>query len=186
MGGVCAKNDAGKAASDVPNKPVIKRENKMLESTQKPLSASQSQKVVASETKWITAEVNFNVDKGIELKADDKAAEVAAAWVAANPDWEYTGHWKNEQSEEAGKELSTFEVAKKVADVAPIVMEEAKMEDQKRPAEVIDQKQSFVDQVAEGLQKKVSADRFSKNEDEEEKKNEAPTAAATADQTQAN
>lgn len=128
MGGVCAKNDAGKAASDVPNKPVIKRGDKMLESTQKPLSASQKH-----ETKWITAEDNFNVDKGIELKADDKAAEVAAAWVAQNADWEYTGQWKNQQNEDNSKEVSTFEVRKKVpaaeAAVAPIIMEESNMED---------------------------------------------------------
>lgn len=46
---------------------------------------------------------------------------------------------------------------------------------------MLDQKQSFVDQVSEGLVKKVSADRFSKTEEEEEKKNEATTASATVE-----
>ena len=59
-------------------------------------------------------------------------------------------------------------------------MEESKMEDQKRP-EVLDQKQSFVDQVAEGLVKKVSSDRFKTEDEDEEKKNEATTAAATVE-----
>ena len=77
------------------------------------------------------------------MKADDKAVQVANAWVKEHPEWEYTGQWKNERNAENTGEVSMFEVRKiVVVDTdapAPIIMEEeTKMEDLKRPAEVLD------------------------------------------------
>ena len=44
----------------------------------------------------MNAEMNFNLDKGVEKKADVHASETANKWCADNPEWEYTGIWKNE------------------------------------------------------------------------------------------
>lgn len=47
---------------------------------------------------------------------------------------------------------------------AETVKEEAKLEQSKK-SDVVDEKKSFVDQVSEGLMQKVSADRFTNEED---------------------
>ena len=60
MGTVCAKNDAGKVATDAPRPPI--RKNKDLMSSQK------TGKV--AETKFVSGQINFNLDKGVEKKAD--------------------------------------------------------------------------------------------------------------------
>jgi len=76
------------------------------------------------------SKVNFNTDKTVAKKADELAKETADEWCKENEEWEYTGVWKNERSEEDETiEVSHFEVRKKtlpetavVADVKPIVM----------------------------------------------------------------
>ena len=116
--------------------------------------------------------MNFKTDKTVDKKADSFAREIAEEWCKDNAEWEYTGVWKNERSQEnQAVERSHFEVRKKVApadskapagvDAKPVVMEttDEKLDDsKKRP--VVDQKQSFVDQVSEGLEKKIPKERF--------------------------
>ena len=177
MGQVCAKNDAGKVTTEAPPTR-LKKQDKSLQSTQGPLPTS--------ETKFVSAEINFNVDKGVDKKAEDLAKETAENWCNVNQEWEYTGVWNNVRNDELDKEVSQFEVRKKV------VAEAAKTDDQPAVEETtqaaataeadkdeakVDKKQSFVDEVAAGLAQKVPADRFTI---EEEEKN-AETAAATED-----
>ena len=90
MGGVCAKNDAGRVATDAPQRGIISKDKQLLGS-QKPETSTQ-------ETKFVEATINFNLDKGVEKKADEVAADTAKAWLVDNRDWEYTGIWKNERS----------------------------------------------------------------------------------------
>ena len=48
-------------------------------------------------------------------KAEEIAREVANEWCKENEEWEYTGVWKNERSEDnEAVEVSHFEVRKKV------------------------------------------------------------------------
>ena len=42
--------------------------------------------------------MNFNIDKGVEKKANDLAFETANAWCNDHPGWEYTGNRKNERN----------------------------------------------------------------------------------------
>ena len=60
----------------------------------------------SGETKFVTSEINFNVDKGVDKKADELAAETANNWCATNRDWTYTGTWKNERKGDG--EISHF------------------------------------------------------------------------------
>ena len=90
MGQVCAKNDAGKVATDAP-RPGIKRGERELTSSQAPANG-------ALETKFVNAEKNFNLDKGVDKKANDLAFETANQWCSDHPGWEYTGFWKNERN----------------------------------------------------------------------------------------
>ena len=64
MGQVCAKNDAGRVATDAP-KPKLQKNNQDLVSQQVPVSAP-----VSGETKFVSAGVNFKIDKGVDKKAD--------------------------------------------------------------------------------------------------------------------
>ena len=91
MGQVCAKNDAGKVATDAPRPGGIKRSDRELTSSQAHTNA-------ALETKFVSAEMNFNIDKGVEKKANDLAFETANQWCSDHPGWEYTGQWKNERN----------------------------------------------------------------------------------------
>ena len=181
MGQVCAKNEVGKVTGDAPQPSKIKR-------GERDLTSSQTGALPKVETKFVAAEINFKTDKGVDKRADDLAAETAAKWCEDNAEWEYTGTWKNERTEEGenATEVSHFEVRKKVAaaattaadasgDPAPVVaeVEEASAIDGQKPPKE-DEKQSFVDEVSAGLAKKVPADRFTT-----EGQNEDPTAAAT-------
>ena len=103
------------------------------------------------ETKFVNAQMNFNLDKGVEKKANDLAFETANKWCDDNPGWEYTGHWKNERNQENNEvEVSMFQVRKKLSEttdttgggnsnaqngeVAPVVaQEDSKLDDSKRP-----------------------------------------------------
>lgn len=67
MGQVCAKNDAGKVATDAP-RPNMKRQDKELVS---------KQAQPAGETKFVKSKINFNLDKGVDKKADQVAQETA-------------------------------------------------------------------------------------------------------------
>ena len=168
MGGVCAKNDAGRVATDAPQRGIISKDKQLLGS-QKPETSTQ-------ETKFVEATINFNLDKGVEKKADEVAADTAKAWLVDNRDWEYTGIWKNERSRVTETvEVSHFQVRKKASatadstptdnkDVAAVVVEVDDKILEKKPA-VEDKKQSFVDQVAEGLAAKIPADRFTNDEE---------------------
>lgn len=201
MGAVCAKNDAGKVATDAP-KQNIKRQERSLMSTQGAATAG-ANKDAQYETKFIDSMMNFNLDKGVDKKADALAEETAKAWCSKdlNSGWSYTNVWKNERSKaDSTKEVSLFEVRKMIVtavtggikltnaeeidgedkkmengDVAPVELkEDAKILEEgtsngKERAGLTDKKQSFVDQVAEGLAAKVSSDRFV----EEEKKDVA-------------
>jgi len=189
MGAVCAKNDAGKVATDAP-KQNLKRQEKTLMSTQGAATAG-ANKDAQYETKFIDSEMNFNTDKGVDKKADALAEETAKAWCSQdlNAGWTYTNVWKNERSKDNAKEVSLFEVRKMIVtqvsggikltnaeeidgedkkmdngDVAPVELkEDAKiLEDAASNGKMksTDKKQSFVDQVAEGLAAKVSSDRF--------------------------
>ena len=105
----------------------------------------------ATETKFVASKMNFVTDKTVAKKSDDLALEVATEWCKENDEWEYTGTWKNERSEEnEATEVSHFQVRKKASaqadatdsgEVKPvIVMEDSKIDESgKRPA-VIDQK----------------------------------------------
>ena len=106
MGQVCAKNDAGRVATDAP-RPSVKRNEKTLLSEQAIGGAA------TFETKFIHTKINFNTDKGIEKKADDLAEEEAAKWCTTNGEWEYTGTWKNARTADESAEVSLFEVRKK-------------------------------------------------------------------------
>ena len=90
MGQVCAKNKAGEVTNDIGR---IKRGGRELP------SSSQAQDDEVLETKFVSAQMNFNIDKGVEKKADDLAFETAKKWCADHPEWEYTGDWKNERDE---------------------------------------------------------------------------------------
>lgn len=173
MGTVCAKNDAGKVATDAP-RPAIKRDKTLLSSQSGPLEPAASTEIAqcppTMETKFVDSTINFNTDKGIEKKADQLAEETAAAWCATNTDWEYAGEWKNTRVEGTEGEVSQFQVRKKTSATgsdevatAAETTEETKKEEEKK--EVVDEKKSFVDQVSEGLIQKVSPDRFEKNEE---------------------
>lgn len=105
MGQVCAKQDAGKVTTEAPPTR-LKKQDKSLMSTQDPLPKA--------ETKFVSAEINFNVDKGVDKKAEDLAKETAESWCNVNQEWEYTGVWNNVRNDELDKEVSQFEVRKKV------------------------------------------------------------------------
>lgn len=147
MGQVCAKNDAGKVATDAPKPSIQRAGNKQLISSQKPTPAA----APATETKFVISKINFNTDKTVQKKPGDIAREVAIEWCNENAEWEYTGNWKNERStENSAVELSHFEVRKKAQpnaananvtdDVKPVVMvtDDKIDESGKRPA--VDQK----------------------------------------------
>ena len=70
-----------------------------------------------------------------------------------------------------------MEKADAKSDEQPAV-ETVKPEDVKKEQVPTDQKQSFVDQVAEGLAAKVPADRFEKDEEEKKEENATTTAAS--------
>ena len=97
--------------------------------------------------------MNFKTDKTVDKKADSFARETAEEWCKENAEWEYTGVWKNERSQEnEAVEVSHFEVRKKRAaadsskdpaasgDAKPVLMvtDEKLDESKKRP--VVDQK----------------------------------------------
>ena len=89
MGQVCAKNKAGEVTNDIGR---IKRGGRELP------SSSQAQDDEVLETKFVRAQINFKLDKGVDKKADDLAMETANKWCADNPGWVYTGSWKNERN----------------------------------------------------------------------------------------
>ena len=140
--------------------------------------------------------MNFKTDKTVDKKADSFAREIAEEWCKENAEWEYTGVWKNERSQEnEAVEHSHFQVQKKKApsdskapaavDAKPVVMEttDEKLDDsKKRP--VVDQKQSFVDQVSEGLEKKIPKERFENTAPETPVKGEKDQAAAEEDKSE--
>jgi len=45
--------------------------------------------------------------------------DTATEWCAKNQDWEYTGNWNNRRTDDNTKEVSFFEVRKKVNVVEP-------------------------------------------------------------------
>lgn len=77
-------------------------------------------------SKFIDSEKNFNLDKGVDKKADVLARETAEEWCAANQGWRYTGNWKNERRGEG--EVSLFEVEKALDPPAGAVAADAKTE----------------------------------------------------------
>lgn len=90
MGQVCAKNDAGTVTTDGAAKPIAKKKD--LSS----LPASATAEAPAQETQFVSAGLDFNIDKGVDKKPDALAQEAAEQWCAQNDGWEYTGQWKNE------------------------------------------------------------------------------------------
>ena len=77
-------------------------------------------------SKFIDSEKNFNLDKGVDKKADVLARETAEEWCAANQGWRYTGNWKNERRGEG--EVSLFEVEKAIDPPTGAVAADAKTE----------------------------------------------------------
>lgn len=61
---------------------------------------------LTEETKFVKSEFNFNVDKGVDKKAEDFASETANEWCRNNRDWTYAGQWKNERKGDG--EISLF------------------------------------------------------------------------------
>ena len=70
MGGVCAKNEAGKVATDAPRR---RTGDKDLQSSQAGLHRVQ-------EKKFVTAEIDFTQNLPEGKSADDVARETATAW----------------------------------------------------------------------------------------------------------
>ena len=62
------------------------------------------------ETKYVRSDLNFNLDKGVDKKPDQVASEVAARWIRTNPDWTFTGNWRNQRAYRGTREISLFEV----------------------------------------------------------------------------
>ena len=195
MGQVCAKNDAGRVATDAP-KPKIKREEKQITSTQ------QLEQPYANdaETKYVRSELNFNIDKGVDKKADQVAMEVANQWCSTNSDWTYTGQWKNVRTDDGQREVSLFHVRRTNVSGVPDVDVAASSEtiiggraelkiaedlNRSKKNTITDVKQSFVDQVAEGLALKVAPERYTKDDDgqDETQKSTPPTGPATAEKS---
>ena len=107
MGQVCAKNDAGRVATDAPKTTIKKNDRELVSQQSKPATQPQTE----GEKKFVSANVNFNLDKGVDKKPDIFAADFANKWCDENPDWTYTGTWKNERNGDI--EVSHFEVCKK-------------------------------------------------------------------------
>ena len=94
MGNICAKNDAGKLATDAP---VRKPEAKQL--------ASGGPTAPYKEKRWISAGKKFETED-----KDAEAKEAAEAYCNNNSEWKFTTKWKNVTEGEA--EVSFFEVEK--------------------------------------------------------------------------
>lgn len=97
MGGICAKNEAGRVTTDIPPK-------RMQAQT---IESGGPQKV-DPERKYVSAGKHFNT---VSDEPDKYAKETAEEFCRKNPEWRYTGRWKNIQDTE-GAEISWFEVEK--------------------------------------------------------------------------
>ena len=184
MGSVCAKNDAGKVASDAP-RPIISRERSLYSHQGKawpaaPLKQRANAECAATlrRMEFVDAGINFKIDKGVDKKADQLAADTANDWCAKNPDWEYTGVWNNIYKEGVSGEVSQFQVQCKLplsnesratASTTAIAVGDSErdifgskrgIDNLKKSVVAVDPRQSFVSQVSEGLFQKVSSNRF--------------------------
>ena len=93
MGNICAKNEAGRVATDAPiRKP---------EARQKELTSSQMQ-AAPKETRWVSSGKHFATAAGgnDETLVEAEAKKWADEYCTNNPQWKYTGKWKNEQEGE--------------------------------------------------------------------------------------
>ena len=98
MGNICAKNEAGRLATDAPiRKP---------EAKQKELTSSQMNPL-PKETLWVSSGKKFEAEAGEDeqAKLEEEARKWADDYCSKNPTWKYTGKWKNEKE---GEELISF------------------------------------------------------------------------------
>ena len=95
MGAMCAKNNAGDAAGDVPQ-------------GQKPIAKSEPQ------TQYVSAGSDFKAESTDDKTIDQVATEKAEAWIKlqSGEKWTYTGVWKTEKEGDA--DVSFFQVQKVV------------------------------------------------------------------------
>ena len=109
MGGVCARNEAGRVATDAPVRG--KPEAKQLESGGMPVSQQPAKPV----TKLIPAGKHFATEVGNDEKEqlDAFAQQTADEYCQANPGWKYTGKWQD--SKDGDAPISLFEVEQVIA-----------------------------------------------------------------------
>jgi len=102
MGTVCAKQNSGEVTTDMP---VRKPEAKQLASGG-PTSGQEPQKV-EREKQWVSSGKTFE-----KPEENEEAAKIAGDYVAAHPEWEMTGKWKQEKADDAEEATAFYEVIK--------------------------------------------------------------------------
>ena len=97
MGGMCAKNNAGRVTTDMP--PKRSTQTKMESGAPKPGEPEQ---------KYFSSGKHFNT---VSEDPDTYARETAEEYCRTNPGWRYTGKWKN-MKEKEGAEISWYQLEK--------------------------------------------------------------------------
>lgn len=95
MGQICAKNDAGKMATDAP---VRKPEAKQLAGGGPPAAPEKEKRWISSGKLFATSDI------------EGEAKDAAESYCKTNTEWKYTSKWKNVKEGET--EVSFFEVEK--------------------------------------------------------------------------